>query len=121
LRRCESVLEAVQPAPSQFHAAPQRATQPSFQLLLAGNARILMRPGNFIGLFLDLPSRYYPFRRGARRAGAMGEREEIKKRIQNFKAYQEKLAQERNARMNKATQNIRRMVDEMWRPNRPKD
>jgi hypothetical protein len=48
----------------------------------------------------------------------MGEREEIQKRIQNFKAHQEKLAQERNARMNKATQHIRRMVADMWRPSR---
>jgi hypothetical protein len=43
----------------------------------------------------------------------MSEREEIRKRVQAFKAHQERLTQEREARMNKLTQQIRQTLSEM--------
>ena len=41
------------------------------------------------------------------------EREEIRKRVQAFKAHQERLIKEREARMNKLTQQIRQTLSDM--------
>ena len=43
----------------------------------------------------------------------MNDREDIAKRVQNFRAHQEKLAREREARMNALTQQIRQTLAEM--------
>ena len=43
----------------------------------------------------------------------MSDREEIRKRVQAFRAYQEKLTRERNVRMDKLVQQIRRTLAEM--------
>jgi hypothetical protein len=44
----------------------------------------------------------------------MSEREEIKKRVQNFRAHQERLTRERDARMNKTTQEMRKMLSDLY-------
>ena len=41
------------------------------------------------------------------------EREEIERRVQAFRAYQEKLNRERETRMNKLTQQIRKTLSDM--------
>ena len=43
----------------------------------------------------------------------MSEREEIRNRVQAFKAHQEQLMREREARMNTLTQQTRQMLSEM--------
>jgi hypothetical protein len=44
----------------------------------------------------------------------MKEREEIAKRVQSFKAHQEQLARDREARMDQMTQQIRKTLSEMY-------
>jgi hypothetical protein len=43
----------------------------------------------------------------------MGEREEIRRRVEDFRRFQERLAAEREARINKVNQRILHMFDEM--------
>ena len=43
----------------------------------------------------------------------MSEREEIRKRVDNFRKFQERLAAEREARINKVNQRILHILDEM--------
>jgi hypothetical protein len=43
----------------------------------------------------------------------MNDREDIAKRVQSFKTHQEKLARERDARMNAVTRQIRQALAEM--------
>lgn len=43
----------------------------------------------------------------------MGEREEIKKRLASFRAFQERLNREREDRINKVNQTVLRMLDSM--------
>jgi 5-methylcytosine-specific restriction endonuclease McrBC regulatory subunit McrC len=49
----------------------------------------------------------------------MSEREEIRKRVENFRKFQERLAAEREARINRVNQRILHMLDEM-RSHHPK-
>lgn len=49
----------------------------------------------------------------------MGDREEIKKRVEAFKAHQDRLTREREARMDKLTQQIRRTLSEMYERSTP--
>jgi hypothetical protein len=49
----------------------------------------------------------------------MSDREEIRKRVRAFKAHQDQLAQEREARMNKLTQQIRQTLSEMHERSAP--
>ena len=44
----------------------------------------------------------------------MSEREEIRKRVEDFRKFQERLAAQREARINKVNQRILHMLDEMY-------
>ena len=46
----------------------------------------------------------------------MDEREEIRKRVELFRKLQERLAKEREERMNEATQETRAKLDKLFKP-----
>ena len=52
----------------------------------------------------------------ARAITGMGEREDIETRLRQFREMQDRLAKEREARMNKLTQEIRARLEKLFKP-----